>query len=398
VTVIDCGQVVAGPTAAMLLGDFGAEVIKIENPAGGDQVRFFGRQKDGVPLHWKYLSRNKKAITLALNKPAGQALFCRLLETTRADVVVDSFRPGTLERWGLGPERLKALSPGVILVRLSGYGQFGPYRDRPGFGTLAESMSGFAHIVGQKDGPPTLPPLPLADTTAALYAAFGAMVCLYQRDAERREASQRRPGQTVDVSLLEPLFNVMSGLFIAYDQLGIVGQRNGNRTPGSAPRNTYRTKDDRWITIAASTQPLAARLFETMGRPDLLDDPRFRTNRDRVANVDALDEIVGAWMSKRTRDEIMALLIEIDVPVAPVADVGDLAADPHLAARESIIALDDAELGRLRMPAVQPKLSETPGRVDFAGPPLGSFNREIYQERLGLSEADLERLHADGVI
>jgi crotonobetainyl-CoA:carnitine CoA-transferase CaiB-like acyl-CoA transferase len=215
ITVIDCGQVVAGPTIAMILGDFGAEVIKVENPDGGDQGRYFGRSKDGVPLNWKHLSRNKKTITLSLSKPAGQALFCRLIEATKADILVESFRAGTFERWNLGYERLRHHSPGLTMIRVSGFGQTGPYKDRPGFGTLAEAMSGFAQVTGEPDRPPP-------------------------------------------------------------------GNRTGSRTAGSAPRNVYRTKDDRWVAIAASTQSIAERLFKEMGREDVLKDPRFRTNRDRV--------------------------------------------------------------------------------------------------------------------
>jgi formyl-CoA transferase len=393
ITVIDCGQVVAGPTIAMILGDFGAEVIKVENPQGGDQGRHFGRSKDGVPLTWKQLSRNKKTITLSLSKPAGQDLFCRLIAATQADVLIESFRAGTFERWNLGFERLRALSPGLTMIRVSGFGQTGPYKDRPGFGTLAEAMSGFAHITGQPDGPPTLPPFALADTVAAMYAAIGALLCLYRRDANKTGR-----GQSIDVSLVESLYTVLSGHAVAYDQLGVPGKRTGSRTSGSAPRNVYRTKDDRWIAIAGSTQAITERLFKQMERLDLLDDPRFRTNRDRVANVEALDEIVGAWVLGRTQAECIEQLVEAEVAVAPVADFKDLADDPHLKARHTLVAIDDPELGTLRMPDVLPKLSETPGKIRFAGLPMGVHNKEIYQERLGLSDAELAAFEADGVI
>jgi len=392
-TVIDCGQVVAGPTIAMLLGDFGAEVIKVENPEGGDQGRYFGRSKDGVPLTWKQLARNKKTVTLSLSKPAGQELFCRLIEKTQADVLVESFRAGTFERWNLGFERLRALAPGLTMIRVSGFGQTGPYRDRPGFGTLAEAMSGYAHITGQPDGPPTLPSFALGDTTAALYATVGALICLYRRDAR---GSGR--GQEIDVSLLESLYAMLTGHAVAYDQLGLPGRRTGSRTPGSAPRNTYRTRDDRWIAIAGSTQAITERLFREMGRADLISDPRFRTNRDRLANVDALDEIVGAWVREQTREACIARLVAAEVAVAPVADFKDLAEDPHLKARKALATIDDPELGTLRMPDVLPRLSETPGRIRYAGLPMGVHNREIYEERLGLSAAEVARLKADGVI
>lgn len=393
ITVIDCGQMIAGPTTAMLLGDFGAEVIKVENPDGGDQGRYFGHLKDGVPLTWKQLSRNKKTITLSLSKPAGQELLCRLIQKTQADILIESFRAGTFERWNLGYERLRALSPGLTMIRISGFGQTGPYKDRPGFGTLAEAMSGFSHITGQPNGPPTLPPFALADTTSAFYATMGALLCLYQRDAKKGGR-----GQCIDVSLLESMYTLLSGYVVAYDQLGLPGKRNGNRTFGSAPRNTYQTKDDRWVAIAGSTQSLAERLFNAMGRPDMITDPRFKSNRDRLANVEALDELVGAWVLQRTQAECVAQLVALEVPVAPVSDFSDLHRDPQLVARKVLVTIEDPELGTLRMPNVQPRLSDTPGRIKYAGLPMGVHNQEIYEDRLGLTAGELAQLKSDGVI
>ena len=393
ITVIDCGQVIAGPTIAMILGDFGAEVIKVENPQGGDQGRYFGRSKNGVSLNWKQLSRNKKTITLSLSKPAGQALFCKLIKATQCDVLIESFRAGTFEKWNLGFDKLREFSPGMSMIRVSGFGQTGPYKDRPGFGTLAEAMSGFAHITGQADGPPTLPPLPLADTVSALYATIGVLLSLYQRDAKK---SGR--GQSVDVSLLESLYTVLSGHAIAYDQLGLPGKRTGNRTSGSAPRNASRTKDDRWIAIAGSTQALTERLFREMGRADLIADPRFKSNRDRLANVEVLDDIVGAWVLERTQTECIDQLVKAEVAVAPVADFKDLAEDPHLISRKVLTTIDDPELGKLRMPDVLPRMSDTPGRIEYAGLPMGAYNEEIYCGRLGLSKDELAALKAEGVI
>jgi len=393
ITVIDCGQVVAGPTIAMILGDFGAEVIKVENPQGGDQGRYFGRNKGGVPLVWKQLSRNKKTITLSLSRPRGQDLFRRLVQRLQADVLVESFRAGTFERWNLGYEALRELSPGLVMVRVSGFGQTGPYRDRPGFGTLAEAMSGFAHITGQPDGPPTLPPFPLADTTAALYSTIGVMLALYRRDARGTGR-----GQSIDTSLVESLYTVLTGHAVSWDQLGLPGRRAGNRTTGSAPRNTYRTKDDRWIAIAGSTQAITERLFREMGREDLLDDERYATNQARLANVEALDAIVGAWVASLDQAECLRRLLAAEVAAAPIADFRDLAEDPHMIAREALAEIDDPELGRLRMPRVQPRLSETPGRIAHAGLPMGVHNREIYLDRLGLDEAEFASLQADGVI
>ena len=393
ITVIDCGQVVAGPTIAMILGDFGAEVIKVENPQGGDQGRYFGRSKNGVSLQWKQLGRNKKNITLSLSKPKGQQLLCKLIQATQADVLIESFRAGTFEKWNLPYQKLREFSPGLTLVRVSGFGQTGPYKDRPGFGTLAEAQSGFAHITGLPDGPPTLPPFPLADTVSALYATIGVMMCLYRRDAKK--AGQ---GQSIDVALLESLYTVMSGHAIAYDQLGTPGRRVGNRTYGSAPRNTYKTKDERWVAIAGSTQALTERLFREMGQPELINDPRFKTNQDRLANVDAVDKVVGDWVGSRTQAEVIEQLVKAEVAVAPVYDFKDLAEDPHLNARGVNEKIDDPELGTLHMPTVQPRLSDTPGRIGWGGLPMGSHNSEIYGERLGLSQAEIAALKAEGVI
>ncbi len=391
-TVIDCGMVVAGPMIATLLGDFGADVIKVENRAGGDQMRYFGRQRDGLPLHWQLLGRNKRSITLALSKTAGQELFLALVRATKADIVIESFRPGTFEKWNLTYDRLRDASPGVCLIHVSGFGQTGPYRDRPGFGTLAEAMSGFANVLGPADAPPSLPPFPLADSVAALYGALGVMMALYHRDVH-----EGGPGQSLDVSLLEPLFALLGPHLVEYDQLAVVAVRKGNRT-GSAPRNTYLTRDERWIVIAASTQSVAARLFEAMGRPDLLDDPRFSTNPKRVENVEVLDEIVSAWVGARSEAEVMDLLEAADVAVAPILDVSDLATDPQLQQRGTIATVNDPELGDVRMPNVLPSLSETPGSIRSSAPRLGEHNREVYGGLLGLSEADIDALRKEETI
>lgn len=390
-TVIDCGQVIAGPTLAMLLGDFGADVIKVEAPGTGDQVRNFGKAKDGVSLFSKLISRNKRSITLNLRDKRGQDLLCRLIEATKADVLIESFRPGTFDQWNLGYERLSKLSPGLVLVRVSGFGQEGPYRNRPGFGTLAEAMSGFADITGQADGPPTLPPFALADNFAALYGAFGVLAALRGRD----ERGGR--GQVIDVSLLESLTAVLGIYFVEYDQLGLVPKRHGNRT-ASAPRNTYRTSDGRWVAIAASTQSIAERLFAVMGRPEILKDPRFVTNRDRVKNVEAIDEIVGEWVARHTRDELVEILVKAEVAVGPVLDVADLVSDPQLRHRKTLIKVADDELDEVLMPEVQPKLTETPGRVRRAGPPLGRDTDDILATTLGLDQKEIEALRAEKVI
>lgn len=393
VTVIDCGQLIAAGTIAMILGDFGADVIKVENPIGGDPLRNHGKRRGSTPLYWKFLSRNKRSISLSLSRPEGQALFRRLLDTLQPDVVIESFRPGTLERWGLSFDVLRDLVPGLILVRVSGFGQTGPYRERPGFGTLAEAMSSFAHTTGQPDGPPTLPPVALADSVAALYATIGILLAL-----RAREASPERRGQVVDASLLESLFSIFGHQLIEFDQLGIVASRNGNRAPTSAPRNLYPTVDNRWIAVVAATPNVAERVFSAIGREDLIRDPRFATSESRVANVEDLDQIITSWTRERTRDEALAHLIAAEVPVAPVADMAELATDPHLLDRKAIVTVDDPDLGPLRMPGVLPRLSETPGTIRTAAPPQASSNDEIYFQALGLSEAEVRELRDAGVI
>ncbi len=392
-TVIDCGQLIAGPMIGMMLGDFGADVIKIEHPKGGDPLRTFGRKRGTAPLYWRYLARNKRSVNLALNTSAGQELFCRLIAATQADVVIESFRPGTLERWGLGYERLRELSPGVILVRVSGFGQTGPYRQRPGFGTLAEAMSGFAHMTGHPDGPPTLPPIPLADSVAALYAATGVLLALRVRDA-----SKERRGQVIDASLLESLFSLMGNQLIEFDQLGLVAQRDGNRAPTSAPRNLYPTADGTWVAIAAPTKNVVERLFRLIGRPELVRDPRFSTNEARLANVAALDTIISGWTSQRSRENALDALVGAEVPAANVATMAELAVDPHLLERGAVTVVDDPELGQVRMPGIVPRLSETPGSIRRPAPAQGSADDEIYRGLLGLSDIELAGLREAEVI
>ena len=393
ITVIDCSQLVAGPFVGMLLADFGANVIKVEHPKTGDPLRNFGKAKDGIGLFAKYLHRNKQPINLALNRPAGQELFLRLVATTQADVVIEAFRPGTLERWNIGYDKLSEANPGVVLVRISGFGQTGPYRDRPGFGTLAEAMSGFAHMTGQPDGPPTLPPIPLADSVGALYSTIGTLLALRARDA-----SPDGRGQVVDTSLLEGLFSFHGNQMIEFDQLGHIAQRHGNRAPTSSPRNLYRTADDRWVAIAGSADSVATRLFVAMGRPELNEHPHFHNNMARLANPDEVDQVVAHWVAGMKRDELMALLVAAEVPVAPVADMADLSEDPHLAARGAIAQVADDELGTIRMPEVLPRLSATPGRIRHAGQPQASGNDDIYRGLLGLADDEVEALRTDGII
>ena len=386
--VLDVATLFAGPLLAMFLGDFGADVIKIEHPRG-DPVRLHGPTKDGVGLWWKLIGRNKRAITLDLGCPAGADLFRRLCDT--ADVVVENFRPGTLERWGLAPEALLARRPGLVIVRTTGFGQTGPYARRPGFGTLAESLSGFAHMTGEADGPPTLPPLALADGIAAQAGALAALLALYHRDA------RGGAGQVVDLSLIEPILLLLGAQPTVYDQLGIVPGRLGNRSASNAPRNTYRTRDGKWVAISTSAQSVAERVMRLVGRADLIEEPWFARGADRARHADLLDEAVGGWIARHDLDAVMGAFEAAEAAIAPVYDVADVMRDPQYRALEAIVALPDEDLGTVRMQNLLFRMLGTPGRVRFGGRRLGQDNQAVYGE-LGVSPARLRELRAEGVV
>ncbi|MBI4507450.1 MAG: CoA transferase [Chloroflexi bacterium] len=386
--VIDCATLLAGPIIAMLLGDFGAEVVKVEHPRG-DPLRGHGHQKGGVGLLWKMVSRNKKAVTLSLSTPAGAEIFKRLVAA--ADVVVENFRPGTMERWGLGWEVLHALNPRLIMVRVTGFGQEGPYAQRAGFGTLAEAMSGFAHITGEPDGPPQLPPFGLADGICALTGFGATLTALYHRDLRGGE------GQMIDLAIYEPILSILGAQVTVYDQLGVIQQRTGNRSPNVAPRNMYRTKDGRWMAVSTSADTVAERVMRLVGHPEVVDQPWFKTAKGRAEHVDELDLKVAAWIAARPMDEVLRAFEEAQAAIAPVYDASHVVADPHFQHRQTIISVDDAELGPLKMQNVIARLSATPGRIRWAGPPLGAHTAEVLGV-LGYTPADLARLRDDGVI
>ena len=391
VRILDISTVVAGPWAATLLADLGAEVLKVELPGSGDALRALAPHKAGVPLWWKATNRNKAGITLDVRQPEGKALFERLLP--RYDVLVENFRPGTLDRWGLGGARLLELQPKLIVLRLTGYGQTGPYRNRPGFARIFEAMSGFTNLCGEADGPPLHLGFPIADAIAGLFGALGIAAALYERQRAPAHA-----GQEIDCSLFESMFRVLDFLPIEFDQLGIVRSRSGNRSQYAAPGNVYRTRDGHWASIAASTQSIYERLCRALGRGDLVDDPRFASNPARVAHRDALDEIIAAEVAKHTIDALRALLDDHEVGFSPVYTIEDVFADPQVAAREAIVTVADDELGPVRMQGVVPRFSRTPGRVVRAGPALGENNDDVYRDVLGLSPADIEGLRARRVI
>jgi crotonobetainyl-CoA:carnitine CoA-transferase CaiB-like acyl-CoA transferase len=338
--VLDLGTVYAAPISAMLLGDYGADVVKVEHPSG-DPARTHGYSKDGHGLWWKVIARNKRTVTLNLGHPRGQELLKRL--AADADVLIENFRPGVLERWGLGPDALLAGNPQLVILRVTGFGQFGPYAHRRAFGTLAEAMCGLAHQTGQPDGPPTLPPFGLADGVAALASAFAVLVALYHR-----EATDGR-GQVIDVSLLEPLLGILGPAPSAYDQLGIIPGRHGNRSANNAPRNAYQTRDGRWVAISASATSVAARVMRLVGYPEVIEEPWFGSAGQRVAHADELDAPVAAWIAERDFDEVVAAFQEAGAALAPIYDTAQLLADPQVQALEAVTTIQDEDLGPLRM-------------------------------------------------
>jgi crotonobetainyl-CoA:carnitine CoA-transferase CaiB-like acyl-CoA transferase len=386
--VLDLATLFAGPTAATMLGDFGAEVIKVEHPTKPDPSRGHGPSKDGVGLWWKVLGRNKRTMTLDLSKPGGRTTLLRLAAT--ADVVIENFRPGTLEKWDLGWPELSAANPRLVLTRVTGFGQFGPYAHRPGFGTLAEAMSGFAAITGEPDAPPTLPPFGLADSIAGLATAYAVMTALAARDRSGE-------GQVVDMAIIEPMLMALGPQPTWYDQLGYVQERTGNRSANNAPRNTYRTVDDTWVAVSTSAQSVAERVMRLVGRPDLIDEPWFATGADRARHADVLDRAVGDWIARRTRDEVLAAFEKAEAAVAPIQDVRDVMTDPQYAALDTVTTVDDPELGLLRMQNVLFRLSATPGAIRWAGRPHGADTDEILTG-LGLTPAELAALRAEGAL
>ncbi|GAA4047695.1 CoA transferase [Streptomyces shaanxiensis] len=386
--VLDLATLFAGPLAATMLGDFGAEIVKVEHPEKPDPSRGHGPSKDGVGLWWKVLGRNKRTITLNLSKPGGRATLLRLAAT--ADVVIENFRPGTLEKWDLGWPELSAANPRLVLARVTGFGQFGPYAHRPGFGTLAEAMSGFAALTGEPDAPPTLPPFGLADSIAGLATAYAVMTALAARE-------RTGEGQVVDMALIEPMLLALGPQATWYDQLGYVQERTGNRSANNAPRNTYRTADGTWVAVSTSAQSIAERVMHLVGRPDLIDEPWFATGADRARHADVLDRAVGDWIARHTRSDVLAAFEKAEAAVAPIQDVRDVMTDPQYAALDTITTVDDPELGLLRMQNVLFRLSATPGTIRWAGRPHGADTDEILTD-LGLAPAELASLHEEGAL
>lgn len=388
--VIDAATVIAGPTLGMLLGDFGADVIKVEHPRG-DVLRQTGYQKDGVGLWFKMANRNKRGVTLNLSKTKGQALFKELVKT--ADVLIENFRTGTMEKWGLGWEDLKAVNPRLVMVRVTGFGQTGPYRHRPGFGTIAEAFSGFAAITGEPDGPPTLPNFGLADGIAAAYGTFAAMFALYHRDAKGSGK-----GQYIDLSIYEPIFQVLGPQPMQYDQLGVVQERWGNRSKNNAPRNTYQTKDGHWVALSTNSPAIVTRVLTLCGGKAAAEDPRFQTPQGRVAHIEEVDGIVSSWIGARTLDVVIDAFEKAEAAIGPAYTIAQIFDDPQYKARNDIVEVQDEDLGPVRMTNAFPYLSETPGKIRHAGPRKGQHNDEILCGELGLTAEEIAKLREEGVV
>lgn len=391
VRILDLTTMFSGAFGASMLGDFGADVIKIELPGTGDPVRGMAPSKDGVSLTWAVLSRNKRSVTLDIRKPEGHELLLRLV--AESDVLFENFRPGTLNRYGLDVETLRQAHPGIIVVRVSGYGQTGPARDKAGFGTPATAFSGLTYMTGFEDRPPVNQPFPLADYATGVFSALAAVMALYHRDA------RGGTGQEVDLALYESLFRLIETVVPAYEQNGTVAERRGNALAVASPVGTYGTCDGKWVVLTASTQRTFARLIEVMNQPDLLTDPRFETNELRVRHNAELDERIAGWFAERDRDAVIRILDAAGVPASPIHSVADIFEDEHYRARGNLIEVDHPVLGTLTMPGVVPTFSKTPGSVRHAGAhSLGAFNTEVYRELLGLTDDELRQLAADGVI
>lgn len=389
IRVLDCSTILAGPFLCQILGDFGAEVIKVEHPAHPDGMRGHGRAKDGYGLWWKEVARNKRTIGLHLGVPEGADVLLELVK--HADVLVENFRPGTFERWGLSPEQLHAVNPALIIARVTGFGQDGPYSARPAFGTLVEAMSGFAHLTGPADGPPTLPAFGLADSIAAMAGSSAVLMALYHRDA------RNGGGQVIDLSLLEPIMAAVGPAPTVYAATGEIQQRSGNRSSNNAPRNLYRTRDDYWVAVSTSADAIAARVMKLVGHPEVVDEPWFATGATRAEHADLLDGHVASWIAERERDEVLEAFAEAGAAVAPVYSPADLVEDPQVQAREMLTSVHDPDLGELLQHNVLFRMSSTPGRIRWTGRGHGADTAAVLEE-LGFDEERVTGLRDRGVI
>jgi formyl-CoA transferase len=389
IRVLEMGSLIAGPFAARILGEFGAEVIKIETPETGDPLRSWRKLHEGTSLWWQVQSRNKQSLALDLKSAEGQELVRRL--AADCDIVVENFRPGTLEAWGLGWEQLSAINPGLIMLRISGYGQSGPYRDLPGFGVIGEAMGGLRYVTGYPDRPPVRAGISIGDSLSSLHGVMGVLMALRHRE------QQGGQGQVVDVALYESVFNMMESLIPEQDFLGHTRERSGSAMPGIAPTNAYRCSDGHHVLVAGNGDGIFRRLMDAIGRPDLGADPRFARNDGRVAGVDEIDTAIEAWTSARGQDEVLAVLAAAGVPAGKIYSAADILADPQYRARDMLCEITTAGGATMKVPGIVPKLSATPGSIRSLAPKLGQ-DTDAVLAGMGLSADDIARLRRDGIV
>ncbi len=390
VRVLELGQLLAGPFAGCILGYFGAEVIKVEPPGAGDPLRGWRVLQRGTSLWWRSLARNKKCISLNLRESRGRSLARRLAD--EADVLIENFRPGTMEKWGLGPDELKRTNPRLVYARISGYGQTGPYASRPGFASVCEGIGGLRHLNGFPGGPPVRTNLSLGDSLSGLHAALGILLALIERDGDAPSE-----GQVVDVALFESVFNLLEGVVPEYDGAGVVRGPSGSTVTGIVPTNTYRCEDGKYVVIGGNADSIFVRLMTAAGRADLAHDPRLADNAGRVEHEEEIDRAISAWTATLEADEVVERLAAEAVPAGPIYSVADMARDPHFQAR-GLFESVEIDGKPLQVPAITPRLSATPGRTDWPGPEVGAHTEEILGERLGLSQAEIETLRREGIV
>lgn len=389
--VLEMGQLIAGPFASRLLAEFGADVIKVESPTTGDPIRTWRIVENGTSLWWYVQSRNKKSITLDLRQEEGQEIIRRLVK--EIDIIIENFRPGTMEKWGLSYEELKKINPKLIMLRVSGYGQDGPYRDKPGFGSIGEAMGGLRYITGYPDRPPTRVGISIGDSLSALYAVIGALMAVYHRDV-----NGTGEGQVIDVALYESVFSLMESVIPEYDRVRVIRERTGSTLPGITPSNTYACADGKYVVIGANGDAIFKRLMNAIGRTDIAEDPRFENNAKRSEHAEYLDGIIEEWTKSMPFNEVIKYLDKARVPAGSIYSVEDILNDPHYQARQMIQDVEVEGLGNLKMPGIVPKMSATPGSIEWAGPKLGQHTEDVLKENLQLTKEQIEELKDKGII
>jgi crotonobetainyl-CoA:carnitine CoA-transferase CaiB-like acyl-CoA transferase len=391
VKVLEMGNFVAAPFAGKIFAEFGAEVIKIEEPTSGDPLRNWRLMHGNTSIWWYVQARNKKSITVNLRKSEGQNIVKQLVK--KVDVVLENFKPGTLEKWGLSYEELKKLNPSIIMTRISGYGQTGPYRDKAGFGSVAEAIGGLRYLTGYPDRPPVRVGIAIGDLVAGMYAVIGTLMALHVRD---KDAEKR--GQLIDVALYESVFSLLEGMLPEYVLTGVVRERSGSTLPGVAPSNTYECKDGKHVVIGGNSDSIFQRLMKTIGREDIANDPRYSNNQGRAENVEFIDSVIESWTKKHTLEEVLTMLDDALVPAGPIYSIKDIVNDVQYKERDMLLPVKLEDGKECLFPGIVPKLSDTPGEMKWIGPKLGEHNEEIYMGLLGYSHGQLKKLKKEGVI